>query len=60
MNKSILLLMILGLFLSVLHAPNVVLAVAMITGLVTLAVKLIWSVMQAFSTSGRAQSRYSG
>lgn len=60
MNKSILLLMILGLFLSVLHAPNVVLAVAMIMGLVTLAVKLIWSVMQAFSTSGRAQSRYSG
>ncbi|MEM9088446.1 MAG: hypothetical protein AAGC93_06845 [Cyanobacteria bacterium P01_F01_bin.53] len=60
MNKSILSLVILGLFLAVLHAPNVVLALAMIMGLVTLAVKLIWSVMQAFSTSGRAQSRYSG
>ena len=56
MNKSILLLMILGLFLAVLHTPNVVLALAMITGLVTLAIKLIWSVMQAFSTSGRPHS----
>lgn len=53
MNKSILSLIIVGLILGMVHTPNVLLALVMITGLVTLSVKLFWGIMQAFSSAGR-------
>lgn len=53
MNKSILSLIIIGIALGMVHTPNVLLALVMIAGLVTLSVKLFWGIMQAFSSNGR-------
>lgn len=53
MNKSILSLILVGLVLGMVHTPDVLLALVIIAGLVTLSVKLFWGVMQAFSSTGR-------
>ncbi|MGB7248818.1 MAG: hypothetical protein WBC73_07760 [Phormidesmis sp.] len=57
MNKSILLLTIAGIALAILHMPNFMLTMAIITCLVTATVKLFWAMLQAFSTpSGQSSA----
>lgn len=56
MNKSILSLLIFGLVLAMLHMPNTLLHLGLITGLLVGTVKLFWGIMQSFSTAGRSRS----
>ncbi|NJM96805.1 MAG: hypothetical protein HC800_06085 [Phormidesmis sp. RL_2_1] len=49
MNKSILFLTILGIALAILHSPHGVLTLGIISCLVIAAIKLFWSVLQAFA-----------
>ena len=57
MDKTILCLMLLGIGLTLLHVPSVVLTLGVILGLVGLTVKLFWSMMQAFSSNATRRAK---
>ncbi|MEL6468458.1 MAG: hypothetical protein AAFQ74_01915 [Cyanobacteria bacterium J06623_4] len=54
MDKSILCLAVLGVALAILHVPSVMLTLAIIFGLLSLSIKLFWSMLQSFSASQSA------
>ena len=54
MNKSILLLSLVGIALAILHIPDVMMPLALISVLVFLAVKFFWSAMNVFSGENRS------
>ncbi|MEL6552199.1 MAG: hypothetical protein AAFQ63_01865 [Cyanobacteria bacterium J06621_11] len=54
MNKSILLLSLLGIALAILHIPAVMMPLAIIATLVFLTIKVFWSTMNVFSESNRS------
>ncbi|MEL6900079.1 MAG: hypothetical protein AAFP07_03935 [Cyanobacteria bacterium J06606_4] len=56
MDKSILCLALLGVALAILHVPSVMLTLAIIFGLLSLSIKLFWSMLQSFSASQPAAS----
>jgi len=56
MNKTILCLVLLGIGLTILHIPNVVVHLGIISGLLILTIKLFWAMMQSFSSQGKVQS----
>lgn len=49
MNKSILCLALFGLALAIVHMPGVMLTLGVITGLILLAVRLLWLVLEPLS-----------
>ncbi|MEL6780540.1 MAG: hypothetical protein AAFO06_25215 [Cyanobacteria bacterium J06597_16] len=49
MNKRILALILFGVALAMMHMPEVMITVGIITGLVMVTTKLFWSVLQSFS-----------
>ena len=55
MNKSILLLSLLGIALAILHIPAVMMPLALISVLVFLTVKLFWNAMNIFSDDNRSR-----
>ena len=54
MNMSILLLSLVGMALAILHIPDVMMPLALISVLVFLAVKFFWSAISAFSEDNRS------
>ncbi len=57
MNKSILSLIAVGIALSILHVPEIMVTVGIIGGLAILAIKLCWSVLQSYSQPSQAQEQ---
>lgn len=53
MDKTILSLLVLGAILAMLHVPATMVHLAIITTLLLATVKLLWSVIERFSTSNR-------
>ncbi|MEM6450113.1 MAG: hypothetical protein AAF703_07360 [Cyanobacteria bacterium P01_D01_bin.105] len=53
MNKSIVCLLIAGIVLAMLHVPATMVHLAVITGLLLMTVKVLWGVLQRFSTPHR-------
>ncbi|MFK8186682.1 MAG: hypothetical protein AB8B99_25175 [Phormidesmis sp.] len=49
MNKSIACLLVFGFGLAVLHSPAMVIHLSIITGLILVAVKVFWSLLQVFA-----------
>jgi len=56
MNKTILCLLLLGVGLAILHVPEAVIHVGVISGLLVLTIKLFWAMIQSFSSQGNVRS----
>ena len=52
MNKTIAALLIAGMVLAVLHIPDTMIHLAVITGLLLVTVRLLWAVLERFSSPG--------